>query len=172
MTLIGSIDVAIKNLGFSVVDSCTKKIVYIEKASILNTSSGTLIYKEDMIVDIVNQFIKDRIQIFSNLEMLVIEKQMTSKMKLIAMAFHGLLYSKIRFIVHLAPILIKKYFNISMKNYNMNKKAAVNKMVELASDDVLSKVSKYKKKDDVSDAFLQCLYAMENYDSIIKKINK
>ena len=60
-------------------------------------------------------------------------------------------------------------FGISRGNHGANKHAAILKMYELLDENGIQQLQKFRKKDDVSDAILMCLYTNQNMDTLLNK---
>lgn len=96
---------------------------------------------------------------FRTADVVVVERQMNQKMRCIATALvcfawpRGLLVS---------PRSVKVHHGISMKNYRMNKAAAVRLAPEYMSQRSRARFRQLKhKRDDISDAILMCFWFVE-----------
>lgn len=172
--LIGSIDPAIKNVGLAVVCSNSKRIVHLGKYNMLTPecldTGKSWDYSRSIIPRMCKQFIEDRIDILCKCDFIVIEGQMLSKFIQISLVLEALLLMICPTII-IHPTCIKRHYNISTGNYAKNKKASVDCCKRLLSteDWKLVEIFPEKKRDDVSDAILQGLYAVDNIEILIKK---
>jgi len=92
---------------------------------------------------------------FDNADTILCEIQMRSCMKTIATAIRCLEWDKT---VRVAPQRIKRHFASATGKHRSNKKAAVAIAQRYLSGALLDKFMKLKKKDDIADAILQCVW--------------
>lgn len=92
---------------------------------------------------------------FDNCDVVLIERQMQARMKLIACALRCFFWEKAYM---LAPIRVKKHFKISMSDYKKNKNASILCVQKFFNSEQMKKFQKHKKKDDIADAVLMALY--------------
>ena len=87
---------------------------------------------------------------------IIIEAQMQAKMKMIQTALQCFHWDKSHVI---GPLAVRKFFKISMNDYNKNKRASeklANIMVKRGPEKEL--LEKFDKKDDVADAIILARY--------------
>jgi len=174
--LIGSIDPALKNVGFAIIDTNTSKLIHLGKSNLLQPDclkdGMSWKYSRSIIPKICKQYIEDRIDLFSKCDFIVIEMQMLSKFVQISLVLEALLLMICPTII-LHPSSVKKHFNIGTGNYNKNKKRSVECCHRiLASEDwEIVKLFPEKKRDDVCDAILQGRYAMHNIETLLNRYN-
>ena len=90
-----------------------------------------------------------------NVDIVLIERQMQSRMKMIACALRCFFWGKSHMV---APLSVRKHFKISTGVYKNNKKASIALAPTFLTPAQLEKFNKHKKKDDCADAILQGLY--------------
>lgn len=96
---------------------------------------------------------------FTTANVILIERQMRSCMKTMAVSLRAFNYEKT---IMVAPQSIKRYFKTSMKKHSKNKKAGVEAAVKYLNGDILDKFQKLKKKDDIADCILQTIWYIRN----------
>ena len=92
-------------------------------------------------------------------DVVLIERQMRSCMKTMAVSLRAFNYEKTTMI---APQSIKRQFKTSMKKHSKKKKAGVETAVKYLRGDALDKFQKLKKKDDIADCILQTIWYLRN----------
>ena len=92
-------------------------------------------------------------------DVVLIERQMRSCMKTMAVSLRAFNYEKTTMV---APQSIKRHFKTSMKKHSKNKKAGVETAVKYLRGDALDKFLKLKKKDDIADCILQTIWYLRN----------
>jgi len=97
----------------------------------------------------------EKTSIFEGADVVLIERQMQSRMIVIATALRCFFWNKSKMV---APISVRKYFGISTGKYRNNKKASIELAPKFLNEAQLKKFKTHKKKDDLSDAFLQGLW--------------
>ena len=103
---------------------------------------------------IVSEFIK-KTQLFHGADVVLIENQMQARMKMIACSLRCFFWGKSHMV---APLSVRKYFNISTGVYKKNKKASIELAPKYLNKEQLKIFMSHKKKDDCADAILQGLY--------------
>lgn len=96
---------------------------------------------------------------FTMADIVLIERQMRSCMKTMAVSLRAFNYEKT---IMVAPQSIKRYFKTSMKNHTKNKKAGIETAVKYLKGDTLHTFQKLKKKDDIADCILQTIWFIRN----------
>jgi len=96
---------------------------------------------------------------FTMADSVLIERQMRSCMKTMAVSLRAFNYEKTTMV---APQSIKRYFKTSMKKHSKNKKAGVETAIKYLRGDALDKFQKLKKKDDIADCILQTIWYIRN----------
>ena len=92
-------------------------------------------------------------------DVVLIERQMRSCMKTMAVSLRAFNYDKS---IMVAPQSIKRYFKTSMKKHSKNKKAGIAVAVKYLKGNALDKFDKLKKKDDIADCILQTIWYLDN----------
>ena len=87
---------------------------------------------------------------------MLLERQIKAGMKQLATALRAFLWSTAN-VYLVAPITVKRFFNISTGSYNTNKNAAIERFEELADRNTMLRfrLLNKKQKTDIADAFLQ-----------------
>ena len=96
---------------------------------------------------------------FTMADIVLIERQMRSCMKTMAVSLRAFNYEKTTMV---APQSIKRHFKTSMKKHSKNKKAGIEVAVKYLRGDALDKFEKLKKKDDIADCILQTIWYLRN----------
>ena len=153
--IVVAIDPGIKNLGWSVYDTCRGEFVSFGRYNLLKDQPKNMHTKY---VHLVADFVSKSKDVFDIADAVCVEIQMAAKFKVIATAFLAFFWGKSH---EVSMRSVRCHFNISMKNYAANKKASVSKIPELP---ISQKNKKWfscfdkVKKDDVADAILLALY--------------
>jgi len=92
-------------------------------------------------------------------DVILIERQMRSCMKTMAVSLRAFNYEKT---VMVAPQSIKRYFKTAMKKHSRNKKAGVEVARRYLGASKLQEFEKLSKKDDIADCILQTLWYLRN----------
>jgi hypothetical protein len=112
-------------------------------------------------------FIDRRRDIFQDVDVVLIERQLRADMKQFATALRAFLWSSAKVLL-VSPIVVKRFFNISMGKYYLNKKASVAMFSQTVSAKSLQDFNlfKMKQKTDIADAFLQLRWYLFKYNII------
>ena len=100
---------------------------------------------------------------FQGATKIIIERQMSSRMKLLACAIRCFFWDITTMI---SPQTVKKHFKSSTKKHSTNKKIAKQIVITKLNKTQLQKFNSLKKKDDAADAILQLLYYINSINSI------
>ena len=92
---------------------------------------------------------------FDRADVILVERQMQSKMKMLACAIRCFFWDKT---IMIAPQSVRRHFKTLMKKHASNKKAHVAHAREHVQGALAIKFEQHKKKDDISDAIMQVLY--------------
>lgn len=178
MTIIASIDVAIKNIGFILLEvetmKANEKILHIEKSNMLTyDANDSYTFTRAAIPRLCKNWVENRIQFFKQCDFVIIEGQMLSKYIQISLVLEALISMHVSKVLILHPTTVKKFFNTKMNDYKQNKKKCIEKCQELLSQEEWQKICNFdsKKKDDICDAVLQALYVARNQNLVEKKYN-
>lgn len=160
-----TIDVGIKNLGYTIFDC--------EKCCLVKWNVASLVDQDTYVpsknVMYVRRFVEEHSEYFAKAIKIVIERQIRTNMRIIEAAFETMFYDKVLIITAKS---VKMHFGTSTKNYRNNKKKAV-EFVQTGMDlsapwvcylqgctDVWQMRS---KQDDLADALMLLLYYIETY---------
>ena len=92
-------------------------------------------------------------------DVVLIERQMRSCMKTMAVSLRAFNYEKT---VMVAPQSIKRYFKTAMKKHSKNKKAGIEVARRYLSAQMLDLFEKLRKKDDIADCILQTIWYLRD----------
>ena len=92
---------------------------------------------------------------FERADIILVERQMQSKMKMLACAIRCFFWERT---IMIAPQSVRRHFKTIMKKHSSNKKAHVAHARKYLHGTLAIKFEKHKKKDDISDAIMQVLY--------------
>lgn len=166
MSYIIAIDVGIKNLGLCIFDFRTAKVVEWENASLV--SSGRYVPSNN--VKYVRDFIHRYERYFDDAFQVVIERQMRCNMRIVESVIHALYYERC---VIVSARSVKLHYDLSTKNYRMNKQKAVDWAKEFVTrnsqafvDGLVSRsFASAKKQDDLADSLLLVMYYLDTYSN-------
>lgn len=96
---------------------------------------------------------------FVTADIVLIERQMRSCMKTMAVSLRAFNYEKT---VMVAPQSIKRHFKTAMKKHSKNKKAGIEVARRYLSAVESEHFEKFKKKDDIADCILQTIWYLRN----------
>jgi len=96
--------------------------------------------------------------IFKNADVILIERQMQARMKMIACALRCFFWDRSRMV---APLSVRKYFKISTGVYKDNKKASIALVPKFFDEQQMKRFMTHKKKDDIADAVLMAMYYIQ-----------
>ena len=165
---IGSIDPAVKNLGFVVYDSETEQFIHLGKSNLLlmSATEKEIQYKRSVIPRVCVSWVSDHSTLLSKCDFVIIEGQMLNKHIQISLVLEALIESQFCKALILHPTTVKTYFKTRKHNYTLNKKASVAKCQEILSKEEWSKVLYFpeKKRDDVCDSILQAIYTADHFE--------
>ena len=98
-------------------------------------------------------------QPFLSADVILIERQMRSCMKTMAVSLRAFNYEKT---VPVAPQSIKRFFKSATKKHAKNKKAAIQIAKRYLNVGKLNQFEKLKKQDDIADCILQTIWYIQN----------
>ena len=148
MRIVG-IDPGLRNFGYAIVDN--GELVDFDSICIWDMVPKNK--RTDY--PFIARVLVDNTSIFDQADVIIIERQMQSRMKMIACALRCFFWEKSYM---LAPIRVKKHFKISMSDYKKNKKASIQLVPKFFSPEQETKFKLHKKKDDIADAVLMAMY--------------
>lgn len=159
-----AIDVGIKNLAFIVYEIKTKKVVCWERVAV----AGDDQYMPQNNVDYMYELVAKYQRYFDMAMKVIIEKQMRANMRIIEAILHTMFFPICDVI---SAKHVKLHFDLSTKNYRLNKKVAVEFIQNYLEDpDLVSnkeecqlQFAESTKKDDLADAMLLLLYYLKTF---------
>ena len=160
-----SIDVVIKNLGYTIFDCEAKRLVKWNVASLVPNET----YVPRHNVHYVQRFVQEHQHYFDNAIKIIIERQIRTNMRIIEAAFETMFFDKVLIITAKS---VKMHFGTSMKNYRNNKKRAI-EFVQTGIEqcapwssylcDSMEVWNMRSKQDDLADALMLLLYYIETF---------
>lgn len=139
--MIAGIDIGLRNLAW-----CT-----VEGADI---NFGLIDLRRGSSKDYAKLVVEQHPFPFSRAETIIIERQMSAKMKIIGTAIRLLHWDQAEMVT---PHKVKRFFGTSTGKYKGNKKAAELKVRELLPE-IWGRLKVFKKRDDLCDAILMALW--------------
>lgn len=131
----------------------------IEEAGSVDLLQGQPKTKHKQYAFLVWQFVKKHRRLFKKAKLIVIEAQMSAKMKQVQVALQCL--GDISKTLIVPPIRWRRFHNISHGSYKLNKKASVQMVQSMAlPENVRTVLASKKKKDDICESILLGLYAL------------
>ena len=143
LKMILSIDIGIRNLGYAKWDNGILDFGVIDLHDY---------YKGTDYPRMIKKLVETGF--FKGADTILVENQMSSRMKLLACAIRCFFWDKTRMI---APQSVKRHFSSGTKKHSTNKKKAKEIVLQFL-DGHHDKFMRLKKKDDVADAVLQLMY--------------
>ncbi len=144
-----SIDPGLRNFGYAIVQD--DKLIDFDSICIWDLVPK----KKRTDYPYIARVLVENTDIFRGADMVLIERQMQSRMKMIACALRCFFWDKSRMV---APLSVRKHFKISTGVYKENKKASIKLVPKFFNKTQLDKFMSHKKKDDIADAVLMALY--------------
>ena len=103
-------------------------------------------------------FIQAHPNIFKDMDYLLLENQIQSRMRVIQTSFRCFFYKKA---VKISPLAVHNHFKSGKGKHSKNKKAAIKLVERFLSGSQMEKLKKHKKKDDCADAIIQIYYYLD-----------
>jgi len=159
-----AIDVGLRNLGVCVFDFTVSKFVFWDNCSLIR--AGRYIPSQN--VRYVREFLARYEHFFSECAYLIVERQMRCNMRIVESVLQALFFDRCYVI---DPKSVKAHYNLSLKNYRLNKARAVEWAADFVSanprafvgETPLANFTNQKKKDDLADALLLLAYFLDTY---------
>ena len=171
MRYIIAIDVGIKNLGLCVFDFVTSKVVHWDCVTLVPNGR----YLPHNNVEYVRNFTKRYAHYFTSAHKVLIERQIRCNMRIVEACLQTMYYDHC---IVISARSVKLHYDLSTKNYRMNKQRAVEWAQEFITAnpqafDVTARENwKQKtKQDDLADSLLLVLYYLETYSSQLSVSN-
>ena len=146
--LILSIDIGIRNFGSTVYCTIKEEFILFRLIDLGKVKDYVARMKE-----------LSSTQPFVSADVILIERQMRSCMKTMAVSLRAFNYEKT---VPVAPQSIKRFFKSSMKKHAKNKKAAILIAKKYLRESKLKQFEGLKKQDDIADCILQTIWYIRN----------
>lgn len=146
MKMIMSIDIGTRNFAWALYDDGFKDF------GVIDLGKGTN-YAEKIKKLQDNGF-------FDNASKILVEVQMRPCMKILANTIRCFNWDKT---IRIAPQSVKRHFSSGTKKHYNNKKKAIELARLKLKGILLTRFEKLKKKDDVADCVMQCIYYLQNY---------
>lgn len=144
-----SIDPGLRNFGYAIVED--GKLIDFDSICIWDLVPK----KKRSDYPFIARVLVDNTDVFRDADVVLIERQMQSRMKMIACALRCFFWDRSRMI---APLSVRKHFKISTGVYRENKKASKDYVLRFLNDKQKKKYSASKKRDDMADAIIQAMY--------------
>ena len=161
-----AIDVGIKNLAFVVYNYKTKEVDLWENTTICGDDKYMPYNNVEYMFDWVCKYQ----HYFDHAIKVINERQMRANMRIIESILHTMFYPICTVI---SARDVKVHFDLSTRNYRLNKKAAVDFITEQLPGDIVKNHEHCKswlgtqtKKDDLADAMLLLLYFVKTTHNI------
>jgi hypothetical protein len=159
------VDVGIQNLGLTVFSYNTGQVVHWDCVALC--TSGKYIPSKN--VEYVINFLKRYECFFSSAVAILVERQMRTNMRIIESVIQALYYDRTT-IVNARSI--KLHYGLSMKNYKLNKAAAIvwaraftEANPSAFAPGVSLQFDDSKKRDDLADSLLIVMYYLDTYSN-------
>ena len=147
-----SIDVGLRNFGYAIINNGT--LIEFDSICIWDLVPK----KKRTDYPYIARVLVDNTDIFNGADVILIERQMQARMKMIACALRCFFWDTSKMI---APLSVRKYFKISTGVYKENKKASKNFVVRFLDQQQTEKYKSSKKQDDMADAIIQGMYYVQ-----------
>jgi|32_taG_2_1085360.scaffolds.fasta_scaffold33569_3 hypothetical protein len=162
--IVGSLDIGIRNIGFCVYDSGTKRVLHLRLLNLIYEKGVKMC--DGNVVYLVRRAIDSAKELFAMCDVVCIEKQLTRKMILIQIAFEALL-DRDTAVLQVSARSIKCMFGTGTGKHKSNKKVAIQKVYRIVDRRTQLLIDAFPKKDDVCDAILQAIYLGENVKRLL-----
>jgi Holliday junction resolvasome RuvABC endonuclease subunit len=144
-----SIDPGLRNFGYAIVQD--DKLIAFDSICIWDLVPK----KKRTDYPYIARVLVENTDIFKNADVILIERQMQARMKMIACALRCFFWDMSRMV---APLSVRKYFKISTGVYKDNKKASIALVPKFLDEQQMKRFMTHKKKDDIADAVLMAMY--------------
>lgn len=158
-----AVDPGTRHLGWAILD--TRRKTY-EAFGVFDLQAGMPKKLKTKYAHLVHNFCVQKRDLIASCDVLAVEIQMQAKMKVVATALQCFYWDKHRMV---APLAVRKYFNISHANYRKNKKASIVFARTLVRGTQRELLDAHKKKDDVADALILARYVADTAEGPRRK---
>ena len=151
--IIFAVDPGVKNMGYACFD--TEKCAFLTFGK-FDMQTGVKRVDKTKYALLTKRFCDSMNGLLEKSDVILIEAQMQAKMKMIQTALQCFYWGKSKII---GPLAVRKFFDISMSNYRLNKKTSIELaplLIRTSKEKAL--MSSFDKKDDVSDAIILAKY--------------
>lgn len=143
-----SVDIGIRNFAFTVYCTVEEKFILFRLLDLGKVKDYVATMRE-----------LSSTEPFQSADVLLVERQMRSCMKTMAVSLRAFNYEKTTMV---APQSIKRHFKTAMKKHSKNKKAGIEVARKYLGAQKLKEFEKMKKKDDIADCILQTIWYIRN----------
>lgn len=145
------IDPGLINVGWAIVEN--GKLV---TCGVFNMTHKVPVKERKQYARLVKRFM--RYKMFRTCDVVVIERQMSGKLRVVANSFLCFNWGKSYLV---SPRAVRNHHGISMSNYKANKRASVARVPRYMTGRQVARFREAKKRDDMADAILIALYWYE-----------
>ncbi len=145
------IDPGLINVGWAIVEN--GKLV---TCGVFNMTHKVPVKERKQYARLVKRFM--RYKMFRTCDVVVIERQMSGKLRVVANSFLCFNWGKSYLV---SPRAVRNHHGISMSNYKANKRASVARVPRYMTGRQVARFREAKKRDDMADAILIALFWYE-----------
>ena len=145
------IDPGLINVGWAIVEN--GKLV---TCGVFNMTHKVPVKERKQYARLVRRFM--RYKMFRTCDVVVIERQMSGKLRVVANSFLCFNWGKSYLV---SPRAVRNHHGISMRNYKANKRASIARVPRYMTGRQVARFREAKKRDDMADAILIALYWYE-----------
>lgn len=142
------IDPGLINVGWAIVEN--GKLI---TCGVFNMTHKVPVKERKQYARLVKRFM--RFKMFRDCDAVVIERQMSGKLRVVANSFLCFNWGKSYLV---SPRAVRNHHGISMSNYKANKRASVAKVPRYMTSRQTTRFRAAKKRDDMADAILIAMY--------------
>lgn len=142
------IDPGLINVGWAIVEN--GKLI---TCGVFNMTHKVPVKERKQYARLVKRFM--RFKMFRDCDVVVIERQMSGKLRVVANSFLCFNWGKSYLV---SPRAVRNHHGISMSNYRANKRASVAKVPRYMTSRQTTRFRAAKKRDDMADAILIAMY--------------
>ena len=150
-----AVDPGTRHLGWAIFNTSTCSY---DAFGVFDLQAGVPRALKTKYAHLVHNFCAQKRALIMSCDILAVEIQMQAKMKVVATALQCFFWDKHKMV---APLAVRKFFNISHANYRKNKKASVEFAQTLVTGAQKKLLNAHKKKDDIADALILARYVAD-----------